>query len=70
MQKLNLLQSLCKANNVQGGTIHQFADILAPNFDRFNTYFKEMCIDMNFECVTKNGFKKMAARCNYSGLRF
>lgn len=68
--KKTLLESLAIANKVQGGTIHQFCDILAANYERFVANFTDFCIDMSFECTTKKGFYKMAARVNYSGLKF
>lgn len=65
-----LLESLCIANNCQGGTIHQFVNVSAPNYDRFVNEFKTFCIDMSFVCNTKNGFKKLAKRVSFEGLLF
>ena len=70
MTKKTLLESLAEANKVQGGTIHQFCDIMADGFEKFVEEFKLFCLDMSFECTTKKGFKKMASRVNYNGLKF
>lgn len=67
---MTLLEALCKANECQGGTIHQFCDIRQPNFERFQQYYKEFCIDMRFIVDTKEGFYQMAKRNNYTGLKF
>ena len=70
VQLITKVESLCIANGCQGGTIHQFADITAPNYERLVSEFKFFCVEMSFECITKKGFKKLAARVSYTGLKF
>lgn len=65
-----LLQSLCETNNCQGGTIHQFLDITADNYDKFVSEFNFFCVEMSFVCNTKKGFKKLAKKVDFNGLRF
>lgn len=69
-QRKNLLESLCDTFCVQGGTIHQYCDITAPNYDKFVSEFNFFCVEMSFVCNTKRAFKKLAARVNYAGLKF
>lgn len=66
----SLLESLCEVNNCQGGTIHQFCDITAPNYEAFVSEFNFFCVEMSFTCNTVKGFKKMAKRVGYTGLLF
>lgn len=69
-QRDNLLQALCKAHKCQGGTIHQFVNIHADNYDKFVREYNFFCVEMSFVCETKKGFKKMAARVSFDGLKF
>lgn len=66
----NILEALCKANKVQGGTIHQFVNIRAEYYDKFVSEFNFFCVEMSFRCESKKTFHELAARINFEGLLF
>jgi hypothetical protein len=61
-----ILDRLCKVNKTQGGTIHQFLDVTAKNYDEFVKIYNiyQCCI------LSKAAFRKTAKLSNYQGLKF
>ena len=62
-----MLDNFLRISKQQGGTIHQFVDVTAKNFDSFTKIYNEFSTLFEFNSI--GAFKKLADRCNFEGLK-
>lgn len=64
---LTMIENLCIVARCQGGTIHQYCDLLSDNFLKFKEEWKKV-YEMSGALTTKMQFVAIAAHANYEGL--
>lgn len=64
---VSLLDNICFVAGCQGGVIHQWCDLLAPNYQAFKKEWQKQ-FDSNGMLMTKGQFVNIASRVDYEGL--
>jgi len=68
METEKLLDCLCRLDNCQGGTIHQFCNVFDDNFLHFLDMY-EYCVGEGDIFSSKEQVISLAEECHYKGLK-